>query len=628
MKKQEQIDLLDARIDNLEDKIKMLSSDNASHTPNITDYAKMKMILEASGLFIGLPYNDSSDSYVGIPQDTDGHVVIIGGSGAGKSLGIAKPSLKTYKGAVCAVDIKGELSDHYVKLYDKELVARPYLIFDPSDPQSPSYDIFGWIKADAKVNTVANIREIAHSLICEDPNISDKFWPDSEREVLTAALIYYYNLGLSFSEAACLISVSSFSDLYHQISTSADRIAQMILGDIGLLKPEQQAAIGRGIRNSLSCFATDPCFGHAFRGEVEGAKCFSWADLEQYNIFLKIPEDRLDHWGSALNVMFTQLIHHLMRRPDKHTDDSRQMVPTLRLMDELASLGKLEILPHAISTLRSKNVTLCLIVQSLAQLDKVYGNYDRRIILDNCSFKAVLGANDPDTQEYLSRMAGTEKHAQYNSSEHSDAFGDSSGYSKQWSEITDWVIAPHLFASLNDIVFITPFGTKFVRKYQCHDLSDKLYSSPKERFILKVKAVNLADVTDEIISVPGTNVTITKPINHKFFTEEKIEMKTVEERVQNAIKHASDADIQRRIEESNRKKSAQSIINRRCYTIGQLVIKYFPELNDLMPGKSPEETAQNFKSLEIILKALSADRKYIMQVTEQSPLTDQMPINA
>lgn len=105
-------------------------------------------------------------------------------------------------------------------------------------------------------------------------------------------------------------------------------------------------------------------------------------------------------------------------------------------------------------------------------------------------------------------------------------------------------------------------------------------------------------------------------------------MKTVEERVQNAIRHASNADIQRRIEESNRKKYAQSIINRRCYTIGQLVIKYFPELNDLMPGKSPEETAQNFKSREIILKALSADRKYIMQVTEQSPLTDQMPINA
>lgn len=47
-----------------------------------------------------------------------------------------------------------------------------------------------------------------------------------------------------------------------------------------------------------------------------------------------------------------------------------------------------------------------------------------------------------------------------------------------------------------------------------------------------------------------------------------------------------------------------------------------------MPGKSPEETAQNFKSLEILLKALSADREYLMQVTEQSTLTDQMPINA
>ena len=45
-------------------------------------------------------------------------------------------------------------------------------------------------------------------------------------------------------------------------------------------------------------------------------------------------------------------------------------------------------------------------IQSLAQLDKLYGEKERQIILDNCSYKVILGANDPETQKGPERSGG------------------------------------------------------------------------------------------------------------------------------------------------------------------------------------------------------------------------------
>lgn len=101
------------------------------------------------------------------------------------------------------------------------------------------------------------------------------------------------------------------------------------------------------------------------------------------------------------------------------------------MMDEFARFGKIEHLPDAISTLRSKNVNICLIIQSIAQLDKIYGQCDRRIILDNCNYKAILGANDAETQRYLCELIGTAKVLQKSVSEHMDEFMDVTGYSSQ-----------------------------------------------------------------------------------------------------------------------------------------------------------------------------------------------------
>ena len=72
-----------------------------------------------AGIFFGNDDKAKSDHYIGMPQGTDGNIMVVGGNGSGKSTGIIKPTLENWQGAICATDIKGELSEHYMKMLQK-----------------------------------------------------------------------------------------------------------------------------------------------------------------------------------------------------------------------------------------------------------------------------------------------------------------------------------------------------------------------------------------------------------------------------------------------------------------------------------------------------------------------------
>ena len=69
-------------------------------------------------------------------------------------------------------------------------------------------------------------------------------------------------------------------------------------------------------------------------------------------------------------------------------------------------LSKINGLTNALATLRSRNVHIMGVIQSMAQLDSIYGQDQRKVIADNCRFKLVLSATDPETQKYFSDLAG------------------------------------------------------------------------------------------------------------------------------------------------------------------------------------------------------------------------------
>ncbi len=534
------------------------------------------------GFFFGSEYNASE--YVGMKQGTDGNIVVIGGNGSGKSSAIAMPTLETWTGAICATDVKGELSEHYALLYENNIVNRPFIVFDPTDPESPSFDPFAWLAQGEDCNLLHNVWELALAIIPVNPNAIQPFWIQTEQAILAAALLYYYKVGLGFSQAVGAIMGTSLSELCKKLSSSVDFRVRVLLGSTSAMKDETKASIDRGLRNHLMQFAADIYISHAFRGEREDAKCFDWSDLEENNIFLRIPANRIEQWGGAINLMYSQLIRHLERRPDKHSTAGRHNVQTLLLMDEVARFGKLELLIPAMTTLRSKNVNLCLLIQSLGQLDKLYGKSDRQVILDNCQYQVILGANDAETQEYISRAAGTRKQVRISLSEHFHEYQEEGSYSRQLSQTWDRFIQPHELSMMEDVLLLTPCCHARVKKYVPYKAG---------------RLVAVVSATQNCVLSRGAAQTFGKPD----FRNDGAEMLDVSERAEAAGRKIEQAEQTRRDAVSTAKK----VYDRRCYILGELVIKYFPELSAIIPGYTDVENKEQFRLVDRFMFCLASD---------------------
>jgi len=182
-------------------------------------------------------------------------------------------------------------------------------------------------------------------------------------------------------------------------------------------------------------------------------------DLEFGNdVFIQIPEHLLRQWKNLLTLMVSQFLTHFEQREEENAS------PILFLLDEFPRLGKINIILDGLATLRSKKICMCLIIQSLAQLDVIYGQNERKVIADTCSYKAILGATDADTQEYFSRLVGTYDKIVINQGENFNPLGIGRGRSTNTAEVEKRIIKPEEFGQLEDILLLTPHGVFRVDK--------------------------------------------------------------------------------------------------------------------------------------------------------------------
>lgn len=410
------------------------------------------------------PHRDSAflfgkawDDYVGKFQDNDGHIAIFGGSGSGKSSAIAIPNIVTWKSPIFAFDFKGELVARAGKRKSKiinMLKGQPKLYY---------YDPFYFMSQDGNETVVQNARELAQAIIPLPCNVSDPFWILSARHVLTGAIVYYFDLGSEFIDAMIEIKTTPLSQLLEIISKN--EVAKACVNPDLVQNPKTLAGVSAELHNQIAIFATDTLVQDILSPSKD-ASCnkIKWEDLEYSDIFIRIDHSKRLQWDSVIRLMVTQLIRTLERRPEKYSPDGANINPTLLLLDEFPQYGKIDIITSALETLRSKNVTISLFNQSLADLDAIYGKDIRRVILDNCPYKAILNASDAETQRYFSDLVGTVKIPSKGISANYTEFGQPSGYSCNITESREPIIHPHEFASLQNIVLLHPYGFSRIEK--------------------------------------------------------------------------------------------------------------------------------------------------------------------
>lgn len=352
-----------------------------------------------------------------------------------------------------------------------------------------------------------NAREIAQAIIPIQPDTREPFWSQAAQNVLTAVILYVSEketpvrdpdtdekagevLRGTFNDAMELIQTKPIWELIDEIGKSENEAAIMHINQFREIQcPDDNkmlTGIAAELSNRIMSFATDNRIKMAFTPDPE-EDLLRWEDLEDTSVFIRIPEDKLGQWDGAITLMLTQLIRTLERRPDRYSAEAkaRNLPPVLLLLDEFPRLGKMDVIQNAVSTLRSKGVTICLIMQSLAQLDKTYGREVRRIIVDNCQYKAILGVTDPDSQKTVSDMIGSisvKTGSVSNTSSISSGRSTGSSYGESYSDtdshsqgssynggftlsiVREPIIFPHELATLKDILLITPEGFCRVEK--------------------------------------------------------------------------------------------------------------------------------------------------------------------
>lgn len=437
---------------------------------------------KAEGLYFGTKslLGFDSDFDIAKPSNLEGNVLVIGGPGKGKSSCIAMKTLQTFDGSIVAIDIKGELSEQYEKLLKRGKVTRPFIKFSPMEEDGRRYDPYALLRKCGDEYIVQHARELAFSIIPLPPDVNEPFWIESAQNLFTGAILYYFGLGASFSQTIIGIQNTPVMELIDEIVDSGNKNALMFINQFRGMEVEVLSGIATDMANRIMVFGTDPFINKALGDVREDDNCFTWEEMEKNNIFLCIPEDKIEQWGNVITLMENQLFRVLERRPDKYNSKGINVVPALILLDEFPRLGKMEI-ANAIATLRSKNVTFEILIQSLAQLDLTYGKMTRQIISDTCSYKVFLGADDPESRQYMSEVVGS-----YGANNRCyDLFHRANTssvvqilktlpfirnltiaqYNFHTSKQHEPFIRPEEFSRLKDIVLVTPEGACRIEKY-------------------------------------------------------------------------------------------------------------------------------------------------------------------
>lgn len=442
--------------------------------------------------------------FIGKPSGKDGHIIIIGSPGSGKSSCIAIPALESWDGTFVAIDIKkGELLK---KSHD---MRRPIKVFSFSENEEghSHYDPMYLLREGNPNDLVQNARELAESIIPIPPKIQDKFWYESAQNVLMATLLYICDLKEEdketgeiiqgdFNMAISLIQEKTIGELISILSRSKHKTVRKLINQFRNITQPEESKMLQGISAELSrhimVFATDNRIKTSF---TKSDNMIRWEDLETNSIYIEIPEDKLGQWDRAITLMITQLIRTLERRPEKYfaETEAKKIPPVLILLDEFPRLGRIDVITNAVSTLRSKGVTFCLVVQSLSQLSDTYGENAAMTLLENCAYKAILKVTVPQNQKLICDMIGymNVKKTTFNegrSVSHginysfsigskgidSLSIGGNNGISESagqsWTEIREPIIYPERLATLNGILLLHPNGFCLIDKVPYYEL--------------------------------------------------------------------------------------------------------------------------------------------------------------
>lgn len=397
----------------------------------------------------------------------EGHVFVCAASGAGKTTAIAIPSIRAFcrkeaeqkrffripllkqaKPNTCfVIDISGDIEPN-CDISNK-------LVWDVEDPTSIPYNILAPIDAEKdpqKQNEL--LQKLAFIVLpdCAPEGTVTKWFDDSGRSILTGAFIYYYHQGLDFVEICQKIESLGIFELFQEITDSEDEAAIMYIARFDRTNEQNTAGCKKSVDDAISIFATHSIMQHIIRRPRGDEPTITPALLEEYSLFLKVPDADTDIYGPVLGIITSQTFNYCAKRKNYRRPH------ILFVLDEFASLqiGQTAIL-NCSRKYRKKNIRLMILTQALTDIDILYGKEIRESILGNIKFKVILGITDPKSQQYFADIIGMRD---YRVKSISFSHGATN---TTYSVRRDYRVPPEEFGRLGDELYVIGNDASYIR---------------------------------------------------------------------------------------------------------------------------------------------------------------------
>lgn len=390
----------------------------------------------------------------------DGHkhkrnlnVLVVGGSGAGKTRYYARPNIMQGNCSFIITDPKAEL----LRSTGNLLKSKGYevRVFDLINPEaSMCYNPFRYIDDDKDVLRL--ISNLIKNTTPKGSHESDPFWTKAETALLQALMLYLIHEAPEHEQTfAMILEMISSAEVREEDETFQSPLDLLFENlenrdplniAVKQYKVFKQAAgktaksilVSAGVR--LAAFNLS---------QIAGLTCIDEMDLadlgeKKVALFCCIPDSdpSLNYLVGLLYTQAFQTLYHLADR--KY--GGRLPVHVHAVMDEWANISLPDDFEKLLSTMRSREISVSIIVQNIAQIKALYKDAWESII-GNCDSLLYLGGNEASTHEYLSKALGKETLA---TNTYGQSKGRSGSYSTNWQQAGRELLQPDEIRKLDN----------------------------------------------------------------------------------------------------------------------------------------------------------------------------------
>lgn len=360
------------------------------------------------------------------PEGKNGNILVIGGSGAGKSASFVIPNALQMLGSYVFTDPKGELYDRTAGFFRKN--GYDVHVINLQDPRySDGYNPLSHIRGTLDVDTIVKIVSKKEG---GDKKGGDPFW-DQTSEALLKAVIYYVLLNRPKEEhsfASCLALLrlggenegEELKNIF--MSLPFENPARRAFETIRLGSDKTFANILVSLAAKLDAFDSEEITAMTSTNTIE------FKDLvDKKSVLYFITPATNDTYNFLMNIFFSQMLDRLYEYAD--SKGGSLPTPLFLILDEFANIGRIPRFEQILSTCRSYRINISIILQSIDQLIAIYDEKVTENIMVNCSTHLFLGSNAQKTLETFSKQLGEKTITRDNVSRSTDKDANFSGRS-------------------------------------------------------------------------------------------------------------------------------------------------------------------------------------------------------